>query len=209
MANVDAPSGFRPVRHLDGRSWNGSTRMYLVPSADSTALFVGDAVKPGGTAGAAGTVVNGIDVEGMNTVIQAAATNTNIVGVVVGFLPDPDNLMRKHRAASTNRIALVCDDPTVIYEVQEDSVTNTIIGDDIGENADIIVGTGNTTTGMSAMELDSSSHTAATATLRIMGLVKRPGNNIGDNATSSSSTYTNARFEVFFNEHAYSSTSGT
>ena len=209
MANSDAPSGFRPVRHLDGRSWNGSTRMYLVPSGDGTALFVGDAVKSGGSAGSAGTVVNGIDVEGMQTVVQAAAADTLIVGVVVGFLPDPDNLMRKHRAASTNRIALVCDDPTVVFEVQEDSVTNTIVAADVGENADIIVGSGNATTGMSAMELDSSSHTTATATLRILGLVKRPDNSQGDNATSSSSTYLNAKYEVLINEHAYKSTTGT
>ena len=209
MANVDAPFGLRPVRHLDGRSWNGSTRMYLCPSGDGTAVFVGDAVISGGSAGAAGTVVNGIDVEGMQTVVQAAATNTLIVGVVVGFLPDPDNLMRKHRAASTNRIALVCDDPTVVYEIQEDSVTNTIVAADIGENADLIVGTGNATTGISAMELDSGDHKTGTAQLRILGLVKRPDNNIGDNATSASSTYVNAKFEVLINEHAYKSTTGT
>ena len=209
MANIDAPSGLRPVRHLDGRSWNGSTRMYLVPSGDGTALFVGDAVKSGGSAGAAGTVVNGIDVEGMQTVIQAAATDALIVGVVVGFLPNPDNLMLKYRVASTNRIALVCDDPTVVFEIQEDSVTNTLVADDIGENADLIVGAGNTTTGMSGMELDSGDHKTATAQLRILGLVKRPDNNMGDNATSASSTYVNGKWEVLINEHAYKSTTGT
>ena len=209
MANVDSPFGLRPVRHLDGRSWNGSTRMYLVPSGDGTALFVGDLVKSGGSAGAAGTVVNGIDVEGMQTVIQAAATNTELVGVVVGFLPDPDNLMRKHRAASTNRIALVCDDPTVVFEIQEDSVTTTLTVDEMGENADVIVGSGNATTGISAMELDSGDHKTATAQLRILGLVKRPGNNIGDNTSSASSTYVNGKYEVLINEHAYKSTTGT
>ena len=209
MANIDAPSGFRPVRHLDGRSWNGSTRMYLVPSGDNTALFVGDAVKSGGSAGAAGTVVNGIDVEGMQTVIQAAATDALIVGVVVGFLPNQDNLMTKYRVASTNRIALVCDDPSVVFEVQEDSVTNTLVADDMGENADLTVGSGSTTTGMSAMELDSSDHKTATAQLRILGLVKRPGNTQGDSATSSASTNVNARYEVLINEHAYKSTTGT
>ena len=209
MANSDAKSGFRPVRHLDGRSWNGGTRMYLVPSGDGTALFVGDLVKSGGSAGALGTVVNGIDVEGMQTVVQAAAADALIVGAVVGFLPDPDNLMRKHRLASTNRIALVCDDPTVVYEVQEDSDTNTLVAADVGENCEIIVAAGNTTTGLSGMEIDSSSHTASAAQIRVLGLVKRPDNNMGDNATAASSTYVNGKWEVVINEHAYKSTTGT
>lgn len=198
MANIDAPKGAYPVGHLDGSPWNGKVTMYLVPSGDGTALFVGDFVKRGGSAGAAGTEVNGIDVEGMPTVIQAAATDTLLVGTVVGFLPNQDNLMLKHRAASTNRIALVADGPDVVFEIQEDSVGGALTADEVGENADIVVAAGSATTGLSGMELDSSDHKTATAQLRILSLVKRPDNALG----------ANAKWLVAINEHAYKTTTG-
>jgi hypothetical protein len=198
MPNIDAVKGAFPVMHLDGSPYTGKTNMYLVPSGDGTALFVGDFVKRGGSAGAAGTVVNGQDVEGMPTVIQAAATDTLLVGVVVGFLPNQDNLSLKYRVASTNRIALVADAPDLVFEIQEDSVGGALSADEVGENADITVAAGNTTTGLSGMELDSSDHKTATAQLRILGLVKKPDNAIG----------TNAKWLVMINEHAYKTTTG-
>ena len=73
MANSDAPSGLKPIRMITGAPYNGQCRMYLIPSSDGTAVFIGDAVTMNGSAGSAGTVVYGMDVEGMPTVIQAAA----------------------------------------------------------------------------------------------------------------------------------------
>lgn len=182
MANVDRPNGLRPVQHIGGSAWNGKTNMYLLPAADGTATFVGDLVKLGGSAGAAATVVNGIDVEGMPTIAQSAAGDGG-VGVVVGFLPNQDNLSQKHRAASTNRIALVCDDPSVIYEIQEVSGGTALTATEVSLNANVVVGSGNTTTGASGMELDNSTEAAtADLDLRIMGLVRRPDNNYGEHA---------------------------
>src|SRR3954465_2181440 len=115
MANTSRPTGLRPVSTLAGALWNGQVNMYLCPAADGTAVFVGDAVKSGGTAGAAGVIVNGQDVEGIATIAEAAAGDA-IRGVVVGFLPKQSDLTVLHREASTNRIALVVDDPNVVYE---------------------------------------------------------------------------------------------
>jgi len=59
-----------------------------------------------------------MDMEGVPTIarITASTTGQDIFGVVVGFLPNPTSLQNKHRAASTNAVALVVTDPTVIYE---------------------------------------------------------------------------------------------
>jgi hypothetical protein len=198
MANLDAPKGAVPVQHLDGSPWNGKVGMYLIPSTDNTAVFVGDFVSLAGSAGSAGTEVNGIDVEGIPTVAQSAAGGTTIVGAVVGFLADQDNLMRKHRAASTNRIALVADGPDVVYEIQEDSDGAALAVTNVGQNADIVVGSGSATTGLSAMELDSSTAVATTAQLRILGLAKRPDNAIGNQA----------KWLVMVNEHVFKTTAG-
>lgn len=197
MPNVDRPFGLKPVQHLDGSPFNGKVEMMLLPSGDGTATFIGDAVKSGGTAGAAGTRVNGIDVEGMATIAQAAAGDT-VVGVVVGFLPNFSDLSVKHRVASTNRIALVATSPDIIFEIQEDSDGEDLAATAVGGNADLVVGSGSATTGVSAMELDSSSKVATTAQLRILGLVQRPDNAIGSQA----------KWLVIINEHERKATAG-
>jgi hypothetical protein len=193
MANVDRPSGLTPVKMISGANWNGQTNMYLVDSGDGTAIFIGDLVKLAGGAGAAGTVVNGVDVEGMPTVIQSAAGDTH-VGVVVGFLADQDNLMRRHRAASTNRIALVVDDPNVVFEIQEISGGTALTAAEVGLNANVVVGSGNATTGMSAAELSNSTEAAtADLDLKILGMSPRPDNNLGEHC----------KWLVLINTHSY------
>lgn len=197
MANANIQSGMRPVAHLDGSPFNGKLTMYLVPSTDNVAMYVGDPVKSGGTAGAAGVTVNGINCEGMATVATAAAGDT-LRGVVYGFLPNQSDLTILYRVASTNRIALVVDSPDVVFEVQEDSGGAATAAVDVGENADILYTAGSALTGRSKVELDSSDHKTATAQLRILGFVQRADNAIG----------TNAKLLVLINEHELKSTTG-
>ncbi len=190
MANIDKVNGATPVKHLNGSSWNGAANLYAVPAADPTALFVGDFVKIYGTADAT---------TGLNSVIQAAAGD-RLCGVVVGFVPDPTQLELVYRKASTLRYAWVADSPDTIFEIQEDGEGATLALIDIGENADITVAAGNTTTGASGMELDSSSHQSATAQLRILKFVQRE-----DNTPVSQW----AKVEVLINEHEYNQPVGT
>ena len=198
MPNTDAAFGFRPVGHLDGSPWNGKVNMYYIPSTYGTALWVGDPCVSGGTAGAAGVTVNGIDVEGMST-ISAPAAGSTLRGVIVGFLPLQSNLETLHNPASTARIALVCDAPDVVYEVQEDGDTSAIQATEVGFNADMITyAAGRTITGRSLMEIDSSTATSGAAQFRILGLAKRPGNILG----------TFAKWLVVINEHEFKTAVG-
>ena len=191
MANTDRPNGLRPVRHLNGSPWNGAVRRCYVPATDSTAIFVGDAVKSAGSG----------DSDGVPSVAQAAAGDS-LRGVVVGIEVLGTDLETLYRAASTERYVLVCEDPDVVYEIQEDSVGNDLAATHIGNNGNVVVGSGDTTSGASGMELDSSDvNTTGTgaAQLNVLGLAQRPDNEIG----------TNARWEVFINEHEFGSTTGT
>lgn len=187
MDNLDIPAGFKPVKHLNGSPWNGKVSTYYVPATDSTALFKGDAVKSAGSADATGK---------FPTVTQAAAGDA-IRGVVVGFGEDPhimikaDNPYLTHRPASTAMYVLVVDDPSVIFEIQEDSDVAALAADDVGLSADVIVGTGNTTTGKSAMEIDSDSKTALAAALKILRVVDREDNALGNQC----------KWEVLIAEH--------
>lgn len=196
MANAIAPRGLRPVRHLNGSPWNGQTEMFLIDSGNGTAVFLGDIVKQGGSAGIAGQVVNGMDVEGVATAVLAAGgtSGADILGVVVGFLPDPTDLTKKHRAANTSRVALVCTDPSVVYEVQEDAVGSNFVAADVGLLVAFTTTAGNATTGVSKMALDSSDLTATSGyPLKLLGLSKRVGNAFGLSTTDA------GWFEVMFN----------
>lgn len=194
MANVDRPRGLFPVKYLSGAPYNGAVNMYLLDNGDGTATFIGDLVKLAGSSGAAAEVVQGIDVEGIPTIAQAAAGD-KAVGVVVGFLPLSTALTTRHRTASTDRIALVADDPNLLFEIQEVSGGTALDKDAVGLNANVVVGSGDTTTGMSGMELDNSTEASdAALNLTIVGLAKRPDNAIGEHA----------KWLVKINDHQYS-----
>lgn len=174
MANVDAPNGF--ALHEDNSQSNLIT--CVIPSGDATATFVGDAVKLAD--------LDSIRIDGGKyapAVIQAAATDP-IFGIVMGFnqvIPSGMDLGRRHRPASTSMYCYVKPaHPLDIYRIQADDVGTTLGLASIGTNVDLIVAAGNATTGMSAMEADSST-VAATAglQLKIMGWVDSPDNTPG------------------------------
>ena len=198
MANANIPRGLVPKRHINGSPYNGQHQLFLIPSSDGTAVFVGDVVKTAGTAGAAGVFVNGVNCEGVQAVIRVAtgATGQDIVGVVVGFYPDPTNLNLRYRVASTNRLVMVCTDPTVVYEVQEDAVTTPLAAADIGLNISFSTTAGSITTGVSGIQLISAAKAvSAVLPLKLLGLAKRE-----DNAFNTGGAGTDpAKFEVLFN----------
>jgi len=190
MANVDSVFGARVAQVQRAGSYSGKVNSYTVLASDATALFVGDFVKLTGTSGP--------NEEGLQypVVTQAAANNT-LVGVVVGFKPQADNLSRIYRPASTLRTAYVADDPYELFEIQASSDAAIVVGD-VGLNADITVGSGSIYTGLSGMELDQTTLTASTEQLRILRLMPGEDNEFG----------LHAKLLCMINEHQYKTTSG-
>ena len=72
----------------------------------------------------------------------------------------------------------MADAPDLVFEIQEDSVSSNIAAAAVGNNADIAVTAGSTTTGTSKMELDSDGVGTSAAQLRILGLSDREDNEI-------------------------------
>lgn len=176
MANVNAPFGLTPVRYFSGAPYNGAARLYYVPSSDSTAIYVGDPVSLAGSA----------DTQGIPSVAQAAAGGT-LMGVVVGVHPTKgagadgrDSTI--YRAASTERYVWVADDPALLFSCQEDSVGGALAAADVGNNCDLVIGSGSTFTGLSGVQIDSSTKATTTAQVRIVELQQTPNNAIGANA---------------------------
>ena len=182
MANVDAPFGLRPVRYLSGAPYNGATNRYYVPATDTDA-----AIYPGGLVKLVGTQ----DANGIPVVTGNVATGNAVVGVVVSVEPvTQDSTM--YRASGTARYVNVADDPNLLFEVQEDGAMTA----PVGATATLTGFTaGNTLTGLSSIEIDSSevSETAdVDDDVLIVRLSQKP-----DNATGA-----NAVWEVRLNRHA-------
>jgi hypothetical protein len=185
MANVDKPFGLRALGNL---SATGGQKQYGYEIADnqSGAIYQGDLV----------TVFDGYLVK------FAPATHTAAVGVFNGCnYIDPTTgkpTWKNYYPGSVNItqgkiIADVIDDPSQLFIIQVDeSVAQT----QIGMNADVVGTGGSTTTGVSTMELDSSTIAKTAAlNLKIVGLWNVPGNEFG----------TNAVVVVKINEHLYGS----
>ena len=175
MANSDTARGLKPVRYLSGAPYSGAVNIYSVPASDSTAIYIGGLVKPAGSA----------DADGVMTVTGNVATGNAVIGVVTGIVPvTADSTI--YRAASTLRYVFVADDPNLLFEVQEDSGGAAMAATAVGNTADLTGFTsGSTATGLSAIEIDSSTATASgdgTEDVMIWGLANRPDNAIGTNA---------------------------
>jgi hypothetical protein len=185
MANIDKAFGLRPMGNL---SATGAQAQYGYEIADnqSGAIFQGDLV----------TIFDGYLVK------FAPATHTAAVGVFNGCqYIDPTTgkpTWKNYYPGSVNItagkiIADVIDDPAQLFLIQADE---DIVQADIGKNADVVGTGGSTTTGVSTMELDSSTvANAAALNLKIVGLFDVPGNALG----------TNAVVVVKINEHLYGS----
>lgn len=181
MANTNFPQGLQPHRHLSGAPWNGQLQIFAILVGDATALFKGDVVKSAGTA----------DVNGIQAITRATANTEQMVGVIVGFVVNYANLNlpASYRPASTVGYALVCTDPTVVYEVQQSGSAAVA---DIGLNVGMTFTAGSVITGISQMvALQSSVNTTVTLPLKIIGWVQRPDVDIADP--------TNMKLEVLLN----------
>ena len=152
MANKDVRFGLKPVEQ-GGGDYTGHTSLYFAPSGYGTDLFIGDPVTITGTANTAVVRDHGI---GTMPEVNVSGVGDAVVisAVIVGFEPvtQDDNV---YGTLSTERVIHCVDDPTVIFEIQADGA---IPATSIGLNA-VLIAThgGSTVTGMSGMELDTTS----------------------------------------------------
>ena len=185
MANIDKAFGLRPMGNL---SATGAQAQYGYEIADnqSGAIYQGDLV----------TVYDGYLVKFLpasHTAAVGVFNGCNYIDPTTGkptwknFYPGSVNI------TSGKIIADVIDDPSQLFLIQADE---DIVQADIGKNADVVGTGGSTTTGVSTMELDSSTiaNTAA-LNLKIVGLYDAPGNALGNYAV----------VVVKINEHLYGS----
>lgn len=177
MANPTGAFGLRPVRYLNGNPYNGATVPCYCSSSYATALFIGDPVLVTTTTAERDTTLR------YPTINKSGGLSAAIVlGAIVAFDPYPDNLTLNYRTASTERIAHVAMGSDLVFEIRGDG-GGTPTKNWIWNSAVMIATTtGDTTTGLSGMELDEGTTTAPSSTqadpLIIVGISSAPDNEI-------------------------------
>lgn len=172
MANTDYPNGLSAVMSR----MHDTPRLTKYFANVTTAIFRGDIV-----------------ILQANGRVASMTTNTsvNFVGVAANY----------NAAATTPAVEIwVHDDPDTVYQVQSDGTTDPTLATargHIGGTADVTMGSGNTSSGQSAFEMDYSSigTTATALPLKIVGLYNQVGND---------PALMNGRYLVILNKHIYS-----
>jgi hypothetical protein len=199
--NTNVARGLIPYAHYDGSVWNGSGNIYYVASGYGTALYVGDPL----TVHSASNDANGIPA------VQLGVTGSPIIGVMLGivdggpFAATPIAVTRDlptYHQASTAQYILVCDDPNVLYLVQDDASSQTTFAPQVwaGKNATLASGSGNTTTGYSGWQLAAST-VATTNTLDVK--IIRPLNSADNLIGTTTNSNMNAKWLVKLNNYQY------
>lgn len=190
MANIDAPFGLRPVRHLNGNPWNGQAEKCYVSSSYATAIYIGDAVAVQTETDYQDTTAKHISVK------RVTAGDANpILGVVVSVEPDRSDLTKQYLPASTGGYVYVCMDPDVIFEIRDDGAATPTKLFPMQNAVLIDTHSGSTTTGMSGTELDTNSdppEANASNQLLILKAVSKEDNDLGANTV----------WEVLISNHA-------
>mgnify|MGYP003573195038 CR=1 FL=1 len=177
MANSNTPMGLVPRFNGDGTPWNGQTRRCYISAGATNDLVVG----PGDIVILDTANANKVT-SGKYPTVMRATSGTQFYGVVTAVVMETQ-ASTVYRAIGTARYVDVVVDRDAIYEAQEDGDTTDMSATSPGLNVEVIVGTTPTGSGISGMQLDSSS--AATTVghdLKVISLVDRPDNAFGDYA---------------------------
>ena len=167
-------NGFRAARHLNGTNCF-ETESYIVDDDNPKPIFQGHAV----------TLTSGRVVEHTSTgagpilgIVKACYSSTENRPLTFS-LPSTGNFI----PASTRGFVDVYVDPDIIFEVVADSGMNV---DDLGRLCDITAtGSGNPTTGISRMQIDTTTLAVQTSAniqtlpFRAIGLSRRESSSIG------------------------------
>jgi hypothetical protein len=185
MANTNKAFGLRPLAKLGSNVNSDGNTQYRIASNTTTAIFQGDTVTLSG-----------------GYVVKATPGAANILGVFLGCeYSDPTTKKTTFKnfypgaVVADDIVATVVDDPNAVFLVQASGIAG---NDCIGQNADLVqTAAGNTTTGVSGLELAVGSIDPAEAlNVKIVGVSSVPGE--GD------LTAAYANLIVKINEHLYS-----
>ena len=171
MANTNTPFGFKQVKGT-GSLPTFEQNARAIASNNSTAIYFGDAVIPLSTGYIAQATASTVRVEGIFVGCKYTSVSQKRT-VWSNYWPGSD--------ATGDVEAYVIDDPNAQFQVQAGGTAVTFAN--IGEYIQLNVGTGNTSTGISGMYVESP-NTTVTLPFIVRGLITNPPGANGTDATS-------------------------
>ena len=191
---VSAPYGFLPINRLGGTPYAGSTRLVPIVSSGgltSAAMYDGDLVE--------------MTSAGTCQVVASGTSAAQTLGVCVGvqYVNSLGQTVQAQYApaGSSNAVAYVVDDPTVLFKVAVVSSGTTMASlgrTAVGQNTSVILNSGNANTGDSKQAISSTTATTATLPIRIVDVVPE--------TATAADTY--VELIVKINTHTYNNTTG-
>jgi hypothetical protein len=178
MANPNTPYGLRPYSYVWGSPYAGAVRVYAVPANNGTALYLGDPVK---------LITNSSDGNGVqNVVIGTAGGGAYNLGAFMGIANNAGSTVitlqqtqTPYLAASQQAYVYVCDDPNVLFAIQENGSGGAMVSGASGRNADLVSGSGSTVTSQSGWQLASNTlNTTNTLQMRIIQALQEIDNTV-------------------------------
>lgn len=164
MSATAAPMGLVPVYHPSG---NSTASAYPIASGYATNIFKGDPV----ILAAAGTVTAGTAAAALLGVFRGCQyTDSSGKPTFSNYWPAS--------TVSSDAVAWVDTDLETVYEIQSQG---SVIATSVGDEADVVIGSGNTTTGLSTTALNTTlAGAGAQKQFRIIGFGLAPDNAIAD-----------------------------
>jgi hypothetical protein len=178
-ANLNSPSGFTAVKHATGgtpvRVNSGAD--YAIAGGLASNIYRGSLVKPTGT--------------GTNIDVVAAGANPSIGAFHgVGYVDTNGDTQFRPRWLSGQTVqtgsvpeATVFDDPELLFAAQVSGAAG-LVATNIGNTANVLIGTGSALTGQSADMVDQSTFSASAVNqqLQVQSLRVLTNNNYGQYA---------------------------
>jgi hypothetical protein len=181
-SDPNVPSGLQPIQRFGSASYRGNLAVFAAPTTN--ALFLGDPVVRVTATG----VASGTDGAFQKVDLVAQASNHKMTGAVVGFLGTSPNgaffaasgtpgPYYKVTNAPVQQYVLVDTDANSEYTIQ---CTGTPAATVVGQNTNLVTGTGSIYTGLSGWQASATTGVSATAQLTIMGFLQEVGNTVGN-----------------------------
>jgi hypothetical protein len=180
---VSAPYGLVPINRVDGLPYAGAIRQLPIASTYNTAIFNGDIVR----VAAGGTIQKSTVTVDSTT---AAANNTYGVFMGVQYVNSQGQTVQAQyypgNAAASSAVAYVVDDPMAAFKVavtySGNATVTTVNQSIVGTNMSVRQGTGNTTTGDSAVSVyaTDAQGNAAALPVRVVEVVPATASSAGN-----------------------------
>lgn len=167
--------GFSPLKYKNGTPWNGAVQRYVAAGN----IFVGDFVKLDGTAAVAAARPGTSAVPLKGVVAATNGASEAVLGVVVGFAPNPLNLNTAVGATApiaSGTQVFVVDDPNVLFQAK---ISGAAAFDPVNLGLNTVINTGTAgANGRSGQLVDAAVANGAAAPLKVLEFVDAVDNDV-------------------------------